>query len=194
MEDTVTNVRFGIVLGITLFLSSIGCIMPCGGGYSTTEYVDNVVCSGVITAPAALSLVTGLPAMCTGGPSACMATSACLTNPGACNATCTQIDVPGLIFRTGMQLVFNLSDVQHSQAVTLPNPKVMLDARLFNSSSGLNGIVLALTGGTFSVALANDRLKSTFSLALTAPGGDEITITDATYALTEHLETVCHAN
>ena len=193
-KDTVTKVLFGIVLGITLALSSIGCVMPCGGGSTSTDYVDNVACSGRIAAPTSLSLVTALPAMCTGGPSACMATSACLKNPGACNATCTQIDVPGVTDNTGMQLVFNLSDVQHSPSVTLPDPKVMIDAHLFNASSGLNGIVLALTGGTFSVALAKDRLNSIFSLVLTTPGGDEIAVMDGTYALTEHLETVCHAN
>jgi hypothetical protein len=93
-----------------------------------------------------------------------------------------------------MQLVFNLSDVQHSQSVTLPDPKVMIDAHLFNASSGLNGLVLALTGGTVSVALAKDRLNSTFSVTLQTPDGDEIAVTNATYALSEHLETVCHAN
>jgi len=193
MEDTATNVRFGIVLGITLFLSSLGCIMPCGGGYSTSGYVDNVVCSGVITAPGALGLSPTLQTVCAGG-SACMATAACLTNPGLCAATCMQIDIAGLTQNSGMQVVFSLSDAQHSQALTLPNPKVRADARLFNASSGLNGIVLNLTRGTFSVVLAKDRLDSTFSLTLQTPDGDEIAVTDATYALTEHLETVCHAN
>lgn len=183
-----------LLLGV-LLVASLGCSGTCGHGTATSNHVDHLSCAGTLSAPASLGLPTTLPSACTGDTGGCIPQPSCLMSPSTCASTCLQLDLFGPTNHSqSMRVVLMLNDPQHSQSLTLPSPKVTVSARYFDATTGLAGSTLTAGDGTFSATLAQGHLHATFALQMSNAGGDQISIGNATYDVTDEVVTSCLAN
>jgi hypothetical protein len=184
-----------VVLVVLAAGSALGCYSgTCGAGQEVPDYTINKSCTGSMMAPSNSDLNGAVKSDCTGVSDSCVRSASCLTNPSSCLKLCAEMVAAGDSARAEVDLQIGVTAPRDGETFTLPDSRVTVDAEVFDVSVMPGSTPLTTTGGTLTLHVAQNHMSWSFSLALATSGGDTVSISSGSYALTGHPTTVCQAN